>query len=44
MFIALNLTVHTYNEKMAKEIYDKVKEKYFPAFLTFLEKMEEQIK
>lgn len=44
MINARNLTVHTYNEGMAKEIYDKVKDKYYPVFLAFADKMEDNIK
>lgn len=44
MINARNLTVHTYNEQMAKEIYYKVKDKYFPVFLAFADRMEENIK
>lgn len=43
MINARNLTVHIYNEQMAKEIYDKVKDKYYPAFVAFASKMEGKI-
>lgn len=41
MIDARNLTVHTYNEKIAKKIYDKIKSKYYNAFAVFANKMEE---
>lgn len=41
MINARNLTVHTYNEQMAKEIYNKVKDKYYPVFAAFKSKLEE---
>ncbi|SHG46744.1 nucleotidyltransferase substrate binding protein, HI0074 family [Thermosyntropha lipolytica DSM 11003] len=44
MINARNLTVHTYNEQMAKEIYDRVKDKYYPVFFAFANKMGEKIK
>jgi len=43
MINARNLTVHPYNEQMAKEIYDKVKDKYYPLFLALAEMVEEKI-
>jgi nucleotidyltransferase substrate binding protein (TIGR01987 family) len=43
MINARNLTVHIYNEQMAKEIYNKVKDKYYPVFAAFANKMEEKI-
>lgn len=39
-----NLAAHTYNEEMAKEIYDRIKEKYFERFVTFGAKMAEVTK
>ena len=39
MIEARNLTVHTYNDQMAKEIYDKIKNRYYPSFAAFVEKM-----
>ncbi len=43
MINARNLTVHTYNEHMAKEIYEKVKDKYYPAFAALAKRTEEKI-
>lgn len=40
----LNLTVHTYNEQLAQEIYERVKEKYYPAFVAFTDRMKEVLK
>lgn len=37
-----NKTSHTYNEETAEEIYAKILIDYYPAFLTFLQKMEEK--
>ena len=37
-----NKTSHTYNEDTAKEIYNKIIGDYYPAFLAFLQKMEEK--
>jgi nucleotidyltransferase substrate binding protein (TIGR01987 family) len=37
-----NKTSHTYNEDTAKEIYTKILSDYFPAFVAFLQKMEEK--
>lgn len=39
-----NLAAHTYNEEMAKEIYGRIKEKYFERFVTFGAKMAEVTK
>ncbi|EAX48919.1 nucleotidyltransferase substrate binding protein, HI0074 family [Thermosinus carboxydivorans Nor1] len=39
-----NLTAHTYNEENAKQIYAKVKEKYFPQFATLANKIAEAVK
>lgn len=39
MINAHNLTVHTYNEQMAKEIYDMVKQKFYRSFAAFANKM-----
>ncbi len=44
MIDAHNLTVHTYNELIAQEIYTKVKEKYYWAFKALAERMEERLK
>lgn len=38
-----NLTAHTYNEERAKEIYNKVREKYFAQFAAFDAKMAEVV-
>jgi nucleotidyltransferase substrate binding protein (TIGR01987 family) len=35
-----NKTSHTYNEETASEIYSKILNEYYPAFLDFLKKME----
>ena len=37
-----NKTSHTYNEKTANEIYAKILNDYFPAFLEFRDTMEEK--
>ena len=37
MIEARNLTVHTYNDQMAKEIYDRIKNRYYPSFAAFVE-------
>jgi len=37
-----NKTSHTYNEDTAEEIYTKILRDYYPAFLAFLQKMEEK--
>jgi len=34
-----NLTVHTYNEQMAKEIYCKIKHKYYSSFAAFADRL-----
>jgi len=44
MIDARNLTVHTYDEQIAKEIYDKVKKRYYEAFAAFAKKMAEVLK
>jgi len=44
MIEARNLTVHTYNEKMAKEIYDRVKDRYYSSFAAFADKMVEVLR
>ncbi len=44
MIDARNLTVHTYNELIAKEIYAKVKAKYYGAFESLAKGMEERLK
>ena len=33
------MTVERLNEQMAKEIYDKIKNRYYPSFAAFVEKM-----
>jgi len=43
MINARNLTVHTYNEQIAKEIYDKVKDKYYPVLAALANKMKGKI-
>lgn len=43
MINARNLTVHTYNEQMAKEIYNKVKDKYYSVFAALRSKLEEEL-
>lgn len=44
MIEARNLTVHTYNEQMAKAIYDRVKDRYYSSFAAFADKMKEALK
>ena len=39
-----NLTAHTYNEEYAKQIYAKVKEKYFPLLAALADKLAGEIK
>ncbi|AFV12544.1 nucleotidyltransferase, nucleotide binding domain protein [Thermacetogenium phaeum DSM 12270] len=39
-----NLAAHTYNEEMAKEIYGRIKEKYFKQFVAFGARMAEVTK
>lgn len=41
MINSRNLTVHTYNEQMAKDIYNKVKDEYYPVFAALASKLEE---
>ncbi|MDD3833437.1 MAG: nucleotidyltransferase substrate binding protein [Oscillospiraceae bacterium] len=43
MINARNLTVYTYNEQMARDIYIKIKDEYYPLFAAFALKMEEKI-
>lgn len=38
-----NLTVHTYNEKMAIEIFGRIKDKYFSCFYDFSSRMEKEM-
>jgi nucleotidyltransferase substrate binding protein (TIGR01987 family) len=38
-----NKTLHTYNEATAAEIYTKIINDYFPAFLEFQQNMERKI-
>lgn len=40
MINSRNLTSHTYNEETADEIYYKILDNYYPAFLEFQQKME----
>lgn len=40
MISSRNLIAHTYNEETANEIYNKVLDSYFPAFLEFKDTME----
>ena len=35
-----NLTVHTYNEQLAKDMYERIKHNYFSVFLDFRDRME----
>lgn len=42
MISSKNLTSHTYNEETANEIYNKIIDSYYPAFLEFQQKMEEK--
>ncbi len=44
MINARNLTVHTYNEQIAKEVFDMVKQKYYPSFAAFADRMAEVLK
>ena len=39
MINSRNKTSHTYNEKIADEIFEKILEEYYPAFLNFQEGM-----
>ncbi len=39
-----NLTSHTYDQKIAKMIFEKIKEKYYPAFFKLREKLSEELK
>jgi nucleotidyltransferase substrate binding protein (TIGR01987 family) len=39
MIEARNLTVRTYSDQMAKAIYDRIKNRYYPSFAAFVEKM-----
>lgn len=38
-----NKTSHTYNEETADEIYSKILNEYYPAFLEFQKNMEAKI-
>jgi len=40
MITSRNLTIHTYNEEIAEEVFQKIVLAYFPLFLDFQEKME----
>ena len=44
MISSRNKTSHTYNESTANEIYTKILNEYYPAFLEFQNTMEEKIK
>ncbi|MDD2360457.1 MAG: nucleotidyltransferase substrate binding protein [Syntrophaceticus schinkii] len=39
-----NLAAHTYNEEMAKAIYNRIKDQYFERFVTFGARMAEVMK
>jgi len=43
MISSRNKSTHTYNEATAKEIYTKILNEYYPAFLEFRKSMEEKI-
>lgn len=43
MISSRNLTSHTYNEDTVNEIYNKILDSYFPAFLEFKDNMEAKI-
>lgn len=42
MISSRNKTSHTYNEDTAEEIFSKILEEYYPAFIAFKNKMEEK--
>ncbi len=42
MISSRNKTLHTYNEETAEEIFSKILEEYYPAFIAFKDKMEEK--
>jgi nucleotidyltransferase substrate binding protein (TIGR01987 family) len=42
MISSRNKTSHTYNEETAEEIFSKILEDYYPAFVAFKNKMEEK--
>lgn len=42
MISSRNKTSHTYNEETAEEIFSKILEEYYPAFIAFKNKMEEK--
>lgn len=42
MIASRNKTSHTYNESTANEIYSKILEEYYPAFIAFKVKLEEK--
>ncbi len=44
MINSQNATSHTYNPSEAKEIFTKIREQYYPAFLIFKKTMEEEKK
>ncbi len=44
MINSRNATSHTYNPSEAKEIFTKIREQYYPAFLIFKKTMEEEKK
>jgi nucleotidyltransferase substrate binding protein (TIGR01987 family) len=41
MINSRNKTTHTYDEETANEIFTKILDEYFPAFMQFRSKMEE---
>lgn len=43
MIASRNKTTHTYNEETAVEIYTKILNEYYPAFLAFQKTMEDKI-
>ncbi|KHJ37330.1 nucleotidyltransferase substrate binding protein, family [Pedobacter glucosidilyticus] len=42
MISSRNKTSHTYNEETAEEIFSKIIQQYYPAFIAFKNKMEEK--
>ena len=42
MISSRNKTSHTYNEEIANEIYDKILNEYYPAFIELKDTMEEK--
>ena len=43
MILSRNKTSHTYNEQTAEEIYNKILNSYFSAFLNFRKNMDKQL-